>query len=85
MKKRYVLIAGAVLAVSLLGGTAAVASASAPPDPVWSGPVTACAAMHDTPAMEQMHAHMPPALQARCDAMHAQMHAGMMASSGMMA
>ncbi len=36
----------------------------------WS---TAMDAMHDAPGMLQMHARMPAALQARCDAMHEQM------------
>ncbi len=62
------------------------------------GLMTACAAIHttpamqaihNTPAMERMHAAMPADAQAQCDEMHAQMGAmmdggssGMMGSSG---
>ena len=41
------------------------------------------AAMHDSPAMQQLHAQMPEELQAQCDAMHEQMEQ-MMGAGGMM-
>jgi len=40
-------------------------------------------AMHDSPAMQRLHAQMPEELQAQCEAMHAQMEQ-MMGAGGMM-
>ena len=40
-------------------------------------------AMHDSPAMQRLHAQMPEELQAQCDAMHEQMEQ-MMGAGGMM-
>lgn len=86
MKTKRVAIAAAALSLSLLAGVASAAGVTnrSPSDPGQAnGLMTACAAMHDTPAMERMHAAMPPQAQAQHDAMHAQM-AGMMGGAGMM-
>src|SRR3989304_9938482 len=40
-------------------------------------------AMHDSPAMQRLHAQMPEELQAQCQAMHEQMEQ-MMGAGGMM-
>lgn len=86
MTKRW--IVSGVAVVALLGATAGIAYAAGSGSagastPGANGLMTACAAMHDTPAMEAMHEHMPAALQAQCDAIHEQM-VGMMGDSGMM-
>lgn len=39
-------------------------------------------AMHDSPAMQQMHEQMPAELRARCEAMHEQMSQMMQGMSG---
>jgi hypothetical protein len=93
MTKRWV-ISGVAVVVTLLGATAGIAyaagSGSGPSNetPVVGQMVAACDAMHDTPAMQAMHDHMPAALQVRCDALHEQMDqmmgSGMMGGSEMM-
>ena len=84
MTKRW--IVSGVAVVALLGATAGIAYAAGSGDastnmPGASGMMTACDAMHDTPAMQAMHEHMSAALQARCDAMHEQMNTMMGGSS----
>ena len=56
------------------GGTAAVAQTDR-----WAAMET----MHDSPAMQRLHAQMPEELQAQCQAMHEQMEQ-MMGAGGMM-
>ncbi len=92
MTKRWII--SGVLAAALLTATVGIAYAVgnadvSPPEPGTIGLLAACEAMHDTPAMQAMHEHMPTVLQASCDAMHEQMDqmmgtAGMMGSFGMM-
>jgi hypothetical protein len=98
MTKRW--IVSGIAVVALLAATAGIAYAAGSGNvstkmPGASGMMAACDAMHDTPAMQAMHEHMPAALQARCDAVHEQMDnmmggssemdsSGMMSGSGMM-
>jgi hypothetical protein len=83
------LVAAIAVVVSLTVMSVGIASAwggtsQAPADPSRGrGMMTACAATHDTPAMERMHAAMPAELQAQCDAMHSET-AGMMDGADMM-
>jgi hypothetical protein len=84
MKSKWI-VPGTV-AVVLLAGSAGVAFAtvsSANQTPVTSEMLASGNSMHDSPAMQAMHAQMPAALQARCSAMHDQM-GQMMSSSDMM-
>jgi hypothetical protein len=80
-----VVVAAAALVISLLTGVAWAGGRHAH-IPLGSeqakGLVASVAAMHDSPAMESMHATMSPALQAQCDAMHEQMD-NMMGSNHM--
>ena len=57
------------------GGSAAITQTN--------GWAAAMEAMHDSPAMQRLHAQMPEELQAQCDAMHEQMEQ-MMGAGGMM-
>jgi len=86
MTKRW--IVSGVAVVALFAATAGIAYAAGSGSagtntPGATGMMTACEAMHDTPAMQAMHEHMSAAFQAQCDAMHEQMD-GMMGGSGMM-
>ncbi len=89
MKRRWVFTGLAVVVVlALTAGIAFAAgrgtgSGSSAPAKGWSQMAGACDAMHDTPAMVQMRAHMPAATRAQCEAMHEQM-GQMMGGSGMM-
>lgn len=88
MKRTRSIAAAAVIAISGLLTGVAWAGGRQPQVPLGSaqgkGLATACAAMHDSPAMERMHQQMPPAMQAQCDAMHAQQMGSGMTGSGMM-
>lgn len=55
------------------GGSAAVTQTDG-----WA----AMKAMHDSPAMQRLHAQMPEELRAQCEAMHEQMEQMMGAGSG---
>lgn len=77
MKARWISLGGVIGLVLIL--TFASASASGHPAPSTgvagtsvvgdsSDPWAAMDAMHDSPAMEQMHGQMPEELQQRCDA-----------------
>lgn len=87
MKGRWMALGVAIgLALALTLGSAFASDRSTPtPD---RGSATALAqtdpwtdmqgmqgmqAMHDSPAMQRLHAQMPEELQAQCDAMHVQM------------
>jgi hypothetical protein len=87
MTKRW--IVSGVTVVALLGATAGIAYAAGSGNantsvPGAVGMMTACDAMHDSPAMQAMHEQMPAALQAQCAAMHEQMDSMMGGGSGMM-
>ena len=86
MRTRWII--GGVAMVALLAVATGIAYAAGTGNadantPGASGLVTACVSMHDSPTMRAMHAQMPEALQAQCDAMHAQM-ANVMGGTGMM-
>ncbi len=85
MKGRWVLLGVAIgIVVSLTFGFVWTTGGSTrAPSGAQGGMSSACAAMHESAAMEQMHAQMPAEVRAQCDSMHAQM-AGMMGGSGMM-
>ena len=83
MKTRQVVIASVLgLVLLTVGLVGAVAASSSSTSDGSTQATLAVTGMHDTPAMERMHAAMPTALQAKCDAVHARM-AGMM-DGGMM-
>ncbi len=85
-------VAAALLAVVVLALTAWAAYGAGRSDPAGASSPTAaassavpaaCAGMHDSPAMRQLHAQMPAQARAQYDAMHAQM-GQMTGGSGMM-
>ncbi len=70
----------AVVIVATVGvGLAAAGTAPGPGDRA-----AAWEQMHRSPWMRAMHAQMPEELQAQCDAMHAQMVAGLAGTGPMM-
>lgn len=81
MKARQIIL---VALIALAAMVALTTFAFAAPSDTPVGGNAAHQAMHSASGMQQMHARMPAALQAQCNAMHAQMgqmHKGM---SGMM-
>jgi hypothetical protein len=83
MRKRWIfLTVAAVALVVLTAGIAFAAGRGTQPNPTQQESGQACDAMHDSPAMRQMHERMPAALQAQCDAMHEQVDQMMGASGG---
>ena len=85
MRARWILGGVAIgVALSLSFGFAFADRSATPVDTPASGSMYAtCDAMHDSPAMERMHAQMPAEWRAQCDAMHAQM-GQMMGGAGQM-
>lgn len=92
MKSRWITLGVAIaLAFALTVGFAFGSGRSTPAaaDRGGSAAVTqtdgwaAMEAMHDSPAMQRLHAQMPEELQAQCEAMHEQMEQ-MMGAGGMM-
>ena len=85
MKKTRLAAAAVVIASSsLFTGVALAGGRHAPPvaNPAQTaGLVKACVAMHNSPAMDQMHIHMPAAMQAACDAMMQADMSGMMSNT----
>lgn len=93
MKKRWILLGIAIVAVLAL--TAGIAFAAGRGSGSGTSPVATqqmvagMDAMHDSPAMQKVHAQMPAALRAQCEAMHGQMDqmmsgpGSMMSGSGM--
>lgn len=88
MKKTRLAAAAVVIASSsLFTGIALAGGRQAPPvaNPAQTaGLEKACVAMHNSPAMDRMHVHMPAAMQAACDAMmQADMSGAMGNAAGM--
>lgn len=88
MKARWIslgLVTGSALALTLGwafgAGPSKAVGTDASPQGLW----TAMEAMHDSPAMERMHAQLPEELRAQCEAMHEQMGGMMGGAGGMMA
>ena len=92
MKVRWISLGVAIgLSLALMVGFAFASDRSAPVAADGSGraaltqaePWAGMEAMHDSPAMQRLHAQMPEELQAQCQAMHEQMEQ-MMGPDGMM-
>lgn len=85
MKRTRLVVAAVVIGLSSLFTGIALASGRqeqpAPSLTQGQGLMTACDAMHNTPAMQRMRGQMSPAMRAACDAMHADMST-MMGGSG---
>jgi len=82
MKARWISLGGVIGLVLVLTFASASASGRSVPSTGVAGTSVvghssdrwaAMDAMHDSPAMEQMHGQMPEELQQRCDAMHERM------------
>jgi hypothetical protein len=90
MKSRWIsltLAIGLALTIGFAFGSGRSTPASADPggsaQGMQAGGWAGMEAMHDSPAMQRLHAQMPEELRAQCDAMHEQM-AQMMGAGGMM-
>ncbi len=83
MKGRWIFVGVAIGIVLSLSLGFAFADRSAAPTGGMGSMFATCNAMHESPAMERMHAQMPAAWRAQCDAMHAQM-GQMMGGAGRM-
>ena len=80
MARRWLLVGlGGALATALTVGVALAGARPAPAAPAQGTPTesqglaAACAAMHDSPAMRELRAQLPPQTRAQMDRMHAQM------------
>lgn len=72
MKTRRIIVA-ALIALVAVGAWATFAFAAPATKNATVPEVASCAAMHKLTTMPQMHAQMPAALKAECDAMHGPM------------